>query len=1003
LPLSGIALRRALIQPALKCGYRFEDEALVDEILSHVEKERGALPLMAFAAARLWEKRDRKNGLLTRQAYQQIGGVTGALAQHAEATMDRIGTERHSIVREIFRNLITAQNTRAARDTEEILSIFEDRKSAEEVLRSLIDARLLSSFEAPAQEGEKPRRRIEIIHESLLSVWPRLVRWQTQDADSAQLRDQLHRAAEVWQERGRPHDLLWTGASYKEFEVWRDHYSGGLTAIEKAFSDAMLHQTRNQRRRRRLLLAAIFVVLLGILAVVGGFWRNAVMQAQRAEASKLLALGRTELDQDPTVALAYAIASLERADTQVARRFALQALWKGPPAFIMTDMPVTPTFLNFSSSGKWLTVGGYLGSRLLRQDGSEAIVLTSGFAWTRRPHLSVFSPKSDSIIWSSSPEPNIVKVWSIPQRKVIRDFKLEGSTDLLVRGSQLIMITDLTDKVSSTSPKLLRSRIRTWSFDGSEPKIVADWNWNDITGPGSTNNGILLAFARGRNFDINNDATLLAYGRERNVYVRPFGAITHTGEILVGKHDHNLTAVLFDPAGKHIASADTTGEIRIWSLSQDFKTPRRTIAARGPVWNLFFNSSGSILAVRYENGNHPICLWDMNGPIDADPFILQRGVQPGYIEFDPFDRWVAVCYSESFAIWPLKSIYPYVLHGEGNRGAGVRFTRDGKWLVSVSVSGSIRLWNAKNLQASARDLKTPVSYEIVDADSDPTGKYVAIASYDGAFLISIPDGKTRRMPGRGTGRVSFSPNGRLLAAESGGEIHLWDIESNNFRILNQKKNISGIFSVKFSPDGSLFSGDGNGKVYQWDVEKETTRLVAKGNKPGCSCRAVGNNPHMLICHCIDVGSDVQKIRSELRIIDLQTGNSYPITSHGNRVCDIDVDRSGTILATGDLDGIVRVGPSTGEEPHLILSPQTETCSISIDPEGQWISSSEGSSPVVRLLRMPKGKPLHTLPYDELLKKLRSLTNVRIVADQSSSTGYRIQFERFPGWEKVPEW
>src|SRR5262245_49342398 len=106
-PLSGASLRRALVQPALKAGYRFEDEALVEDIISHVEKERGALPLMAFAAARLWEKRDRASGLLTQAAYKEIGGVAGALAQHAESTMERIGSERQPIVREIFRNLIT--------------------------------------------------------------------------------------------------------------------------------------------------------------------------------------------------------------------------------------------------------------------------------------------------------------------------------------------------------------------------------------------------------------------------------------------------------------------------------------------------------------------------------------------------------------------------------------------------------------------------------------------------------------------------------------------------------------------------------------------------------------------------------------------------------------------------------------------------------------------------------------------------------------------------------
>ena len=95
----------------------------MDEMLAEVEGERGALPLLAFAAARLWEKRDRDTGLLTRQAYHDIGGVGGALARHAEATIDRIGAERIPIVRELFRNLVTAEGTRAVREWDELLSV----------------------------------------------------------------------------------------------------------------------------------------------------------------------------------------------------------------------------------------------------------------------------------------------------------------------------------------------------------------------------------------------------------------------------------------------------------------------------------------------------------------------------------------------------------------------------------------------------------------------------------------------------------------------------------------------------------------------------------------------------------------------------------------------------------------------------------------------------------------------------------------------------------------
>ncbi len=217
-PLPGLTadgLRRALVEPAKKRGYRFEDEALVEEMVESVEGARGALPLLAFAVSRLWEKRDRERKLLTHAAYEEIGGVAGALAQHAEATMDRIGAERQGMVREIFRNLATAQGTRAVVEREELLSAFPQRKAAEEVLRELIDARLVTSYEVEGREGEPSHHRVEIVHESLLKAWPRLVHWQTQDEEGAQLRDQLKQAAHLWEEKGRTSDLLWTGTAYR--------------------------------------------------------------------------------------------------------------------------------------------------------------------------------------------------------------------------------------------------------------------------------------------------------------------------------------------------------------------------------------------------------------------------------------------------------------------------------------------------------------------------------------------------------------------------------------------------------------------------------------------------------------------------------------------------------------------------------------------------------------------------------------------------------------------
>ena len=386
-PPLGAALRRALVQPALLSGYRFEDERLVDDMLRDVAQERGTLPLLAFAMARLWEHRDRERGLLTRRGYEEIGGVAGALAQHAEATLETIGAVRVPIVREIFRNLVTAAGTRAFQERDELLSAFADQRGeAEEVLDRLVEARLLTSFEAPSEEGGTRHRRLEIIHESLLAAWPRLARWRDQDAEGARLRDQLRQAAQLWDERGRPIELLWSGPSFAEYLVWKARYAGRLTAREQSFGRAMEAQAGRRRIRARLGIGAAFAALLIVLAVVSQLWmrsraseQRAVQQTLRTEAQQLFALGQLEEDQNPTLAFAHALAALERADTAEIRRFALRQLWKGPLAFVRSEgSNGGDSSLSFSADGEWLADWG-TDARVWRRDGSGPFDVGSSF------------------------------------------------------------------------------------------------------------------------------------------------------------------------------------------------------------------------------------------------------------------------------------------------------------------------------------------------------------------------------------------------------------------------------------------------------------------------------------------------------------------------------------------------------------------------------------------------------------------------------------------------
>jgi hypothetical protein len=67
-------------------------------------------------------------------------------------------------------------------------------------------------------------------------------------------------------------------------------------------------------------------------------------------------------------------------------------------------------------------------------------------------------------------------------------------------------------------------------------------------------------------------------------------------------------------------------------------------------------------------------------------------------------------------------------------------------------------------------------------------------------------------------------------------------------------------------------------------------------------------------------------------------------------------------------------------------------------------ATSGDDATLRPWPMPdlSKPPLHALPLEQLLAKLRSLTNLRAVRDPASPTGWKIEAGPFPGWKEAPE-
>jgi WD40 repeat protein len=134
------------------------------------------------------------------------------------------------------------------------------------------------------------------------------------------------------------------------------------------------------------------------------------------------------------------------------------------------------------------------------------------------------------------------------------------------------------------------------------------------------------------------------------------------------------------------------------------------------------------------------------------------------------------------------------------------------------------------------------------------------------------------------------------------------------------------------------------------------------------------------------------------VYDAQNKRSWELTAHGSEVTSVQwiADQ----VVTASRDGIVRVGKVTGEEPHLLMGHEGAVGGLAVAPDHRWIGSV-GVDGTVRTWPVPEGQPFHTLPLDDLLNRLRAVTNYRVIGDVAAPGGYRLDFEPFKGWKGPP--
>ena len=745
----------------------------------------------------------------------------------------------------------------------------------------------------------------------------------------------------------------------------------------------------------------------------------ALAARDKSEASQLVALGRLEEKRYPTAGLAFATKSLEVSDTQQARGLAQKILWGGPPLrrLRLEEVPISQSGISqsrmaTSPDGRWLAAHVYNdyggGLMLVSRDGSVQKLISQDSV-VKGMYRPMFGPESNLVVGAGLEQQSKVRVWTVPGGELVREIDSGAWPATLVRGGRIFTFNPLPEQETEGTNTFL---VRSWPLDGGEPTAIGHWV-SDLT-----SGAFYASFGqRISSWDLDPTGQWILFARGSEVYFLPLEGLDSGQEVLLGRHDEAIAGLIISPSGDRLFLRDRSGRFLIWSLDGDTPSAglERVLENTSLDWmfNPRFDPTGSWLAWGSRAEKSAI-LWDLEGPPDAQPIRLpadEVNMSDGTI--DPQGEWLAAIHGDQISFWSLEQTWRRVLPAPGNLfGGDFSFSADGRLFAHCRSTGiDLRRLDPREKETGSLQFDE----RCTTFDFHPSRPEMLLGSYmGGVVLISLEDGTKRELRGGGVGYsatmggVALDPvrpqavMSTFTADSSEGLVlRVWDLESGDEQAWPLKNSPAdpeqsghdyGAYNLRFDRDGQLYSAGGGG-VDRWDTE-----TGARSNLVASTTARLEISPdrrYLLVLAGDDFVDYFNLGRTRLLLIDLETGSQREIETHGSNLLSVAFDSTGQYVLTGDKEGVLRVGPLTGEEPHQLLGHQESIGGIAVSSDNRWIFTAGSGSEVLQW-PMPdvSQTPLHRLPLDDLLAHLKTLTNSRVVDDPDSPDGWKLDVGPF---------
>lgn len=915
LPLTAQGLERAVRGPAERVGVTFE-QGLVEHIVSTMNYQAGALPLLQYALTELFDHRQGR--VMTHAAYQEMGGAIGALANRADEIYTGLTLKGQALARQMFLRLVTlgegAEDTRCRTAQSELLSLTDDRELMEEIIEHFAVYRLLLLDHDPHTR----EATVEVAHEAILREWDRLRGWLNESREDIRQERVLARAAQEWKLHNQDISYLLRGARLEQVETWYQTTDLVLTPLEQDYIDKSLQQRQQEqhaeierqereahleRRSRDFLrgLMAVFAIAALLAVALSAF---AFTERNRAENNanyaRSIALASAAqsaaLSNNPDQAIAYAVAAYTSGDN--------------PNSFVESVLYETA----FRPATRRIFTGQSTFFAILSPDGRKAL------AWGGQD--------SSLVYWDVETAQIDHQIPPLMAGTIINSalFAPDGEVAFVAIETPDFMPVGVIALDLATATEIRRLALPGEAYAVYPIELSPDGKiLLTASATGSIDDGTFQS------------GPIFAWDTTSGSVIRQFADMPP---------DYDLGSIAFSPDAQRVLTSDwLDGSVILWDVTTG--EPVRVVEDAVAVDRVDFTPQGFItFAVQPHDFTTIMALWDIETGTMLRKHVWQN--PSNGTDLHPDGQSIALSFfGAPTTVFDLQTWeITHELHGHGNTVTTVNFTPDGRHLLSASYDGDLRLWNLEDESEIMRISGSSGAY-LVGLTLSPEGSTALTQHFNGPVTLwDVETGTMIRQFGdtfNSYNGVAFSSDGHYIVSGSAavlgrcpaaeGKLTLWKVATGEMIWQAETGGNATTGKAFINGDTQIATADWRctNSITIWDVATGEKVTEWEGHQETSWGITASPDGTMLVSAAED---------NTAIVWDSPTGEILQTLLHNDAVRDSAFSPDGHQLLTASDDGVLHLwDTSTWQETKQMSGHSHSIIFMQFSPDGRYIVSS----------------------------------------------------------------